>query len=96
MPSEACWGPITARHDLTDVVCWWSRPLTVWLVGHATEMSYGFSSMDPWPRLTMELELLRGIDRRIASNCVDAFNVAKGMTLYDYGLWAHLRRRDRQ
>ena len=91
MPGEACWGPITARRDLTDVVCWWSKPLAVWVIGHVAELSYGFSSMDPWPRLTMELELLRGIDRRIASHCVEAFDLIKGTVLNCEPDTQHLR-----
>ena len=84
LPNEACWGPKTSSEDLSNVVCWWSRPLTVWVIGHLVEIEYTFSPKDPRPRLSMRVGLLRPVDKQASMVHGSKFRIPIGTSYDEY------------
>lgn len=48
--------------DLADVMCWWTAPITVLVVGYVASMAYSATTAQPCPSVTVFLDLARASD----------------------------------
>ena len=79
IPPEVCWGPRTPKHDFTDTVCWWNRPLRVWAVGYVRQLVWQVRESAVMPDLTVSLELLCPADVSGLAACGLVYGTPCGM-----------------
>lgn len=59
LPQDVCWGPQTPVDDLSHVLCWYGRPIVIWVVGYVRSLTFSVNAEDCLPRIGIAIELCR-------------------------------------